>query len=602
MSAKTSKTEPKNAPSMDVFRLIYRHLTGLEYDGQPRTNATWTESGDKVLHESERARRWSYRPRLQRAAIRWGWTAAVGANGYAAVAAPAVEAGTLAGEAGAAVVWAGYRTTDAALTFLHRRRVVRPLAKALARTLENDPANILRGLIVPGRTDRPEATVTVPVPDGWHGDRKTVEAIIGARLGGSWDAEWRMRQAPFSAVFTRTPEPPGMVKWADVLHHIEANKEGEIVVGLNSRGKPYRGDFVREEPMWGLSIGTGGGKSVFLQMVTCQLVAQGAEIVAIDPKFISLDPLVGIPGIAVFNDPRNVGEMWNAIGDFRREMESRYDAWVADRSITFKRKVLIIEEGNMFSAISKEHWREVKKKGDPVSPPVWGDIAAILRMGRQANMNVIAVFQRMDDAATGNQGLRDSFGFRVLGRYTWQAWRMLVGTNPIPRSQKRRGRYIVVDGGEHTWIQAPYISEEEVRAWCLARRAEQGYAPPMPTYAPDVPTVTSTVTSRPDSERDLERVASLGVTRDSATPHLTLVKGEDQDPAAEVPAPRYSLAAAAREGIVPMTADALRQAKRRPGFPEAGEDGMWTAEELQNWHANRPSSGRVSTEKEAAGE
>lgn len=597
MSAKTKKTET----STGVFRLVYRHLTGLEYDAEPRTNATWTEAGDKVLHESGRARRWSYRPRLQRAAIRCAWTAAAAGETYAAFAEPDVAAGALAGGAAAATTWAGYKTSEAALNFTHRRRVVRPLAKALAKALENEPANILRDMIVPRRVDVPDAEVKVPVPDGWHGDRKTVAAVVAARLGGSWDADWRMHQAPFSVLFTRSPEPPGMVKWADVLHHIAANKEGEIFVGLNSRGNPYRGDFVREEPMWGLSIGTGGGKSVFLQMVACQLVAQGAEILAIDPKFISLDPLVGIPGITVMNDPRNVGAMWDAIKDFRREMESRYDAWVLDRSLTFKRKVLIIEEGNMFSAISKEHWREVKKKGDPVSPPVWGDIAAILRMGRQANMNVVAVFQRMDDAATGNQGLRDSFGFRVLGRYTWQAWRMLVGTNPIPRSQKRRGRYIVVDGGEHVWIQAPYITEEQVREWCLARRAEQGYAPPMPAYAPDVATVTLDVTSRGHDGRELERVASLGVTRDSVTPHLTLVKGEDQGPAAEVPAPRYSLAAAAREGIVPLTADALRQAKRRPGFPDAGEDGMWTAEELQEWHANRPSAGRA-TEKEAAGE
>ncbi|MFF3617561.1 hypothetical protein [Streptomyces sp. NPDC002580] len=601
MSAKKTKTEPKDQ-SADVFRLLYRHLTGLEYDAEPRTNATWTESGDKVLHESGRARRWSYRPRLQRAAIRWAWTAGAGATGYALAVDPAgAGAGTLAGEAGAATLWAGYKTAEGCIGFLHRRRVVRPLAKALARSLENDPANILRGLIVPTRTDRPEATVTVPVPDGWHGDRKTVEAVVAARLGGSWDVDWRMRQAPFTALFTRTPEPPGMVKWADILDHVAANKDGEVVVGLNNRGKPVRGDFVREEPMWGLSIGTGGGKSVFLMQTACQLVAQGAEIVGIDPKFISLDPLVGIPGITIMNDPRDVGSMWAAIADFRAEMESRYDAWVLDRSLTFKRKVLIIEEGNMFSAISKEHWREVKKKGDPVSPPVWGDIAAILRMGRQANMNVIAVFQRMDDAATGNQGLRDSFGFRVLGRYTWQAWRMLVGTNPIPRSQKRRGRYIVVDGGEHVWIQAPYISEEEVRAWCLEQRAAQGYAPPMPGYAPDVPAVTSDVSREGDSGSDLERVAVLDVTRDAVTPHLTLVKGEDQGPAAEVPAPRYSLAAAAREGIVPLSADALRQAKRRPGFPDAGDDGMWTAKELQEWHANRPSAGRA-TEKEAAGE
>lgn len=55
-------------------------------------------------------------------------------------------------------------------------------------------------------------------------------------------------------------------------------------------------------------------------------------------------------------------------------------------------------------------------------------------------------------------------------------------------------------------------------------------------------------------------------------------------------APRYTLAGASRAGIVPMRPDALRQAKRRPGFPPAGEDGMWTAQELQDWHANRAST------------
>lgn len=52
----------------------------------------------------------------------------------------------------------------------------------------------------------------------------------------------------------------------------------------------------------------------------------------------------------------------------------------------------------------------------------------------------------------------------------------------------------------------------------------------------------------------------------------------------------YTLAGAAREGIVPMTPDALRQAKRRdPDFP-AGNDGRWTADELSRWYRNRPST------------
>ncbi|MDX2683692.1 hypothetical protein [Streptomyces soliscabiei] len=570
MSGKNAQAVPAKRDT-DTFRLIYRHLTGLEYDGIPRTNATWTEAGDKVLHPSGRARRWSYRPRLQRAAIRWVWTSLAGVEGYAAVLDPELGEAGLFTAAGLSTVWAGYRTSEAALTFVKRRRVIKPLAKALARPLENDPVNILRDLVVPSRPDRPDSVVTVPVPDGWHGDRKAVESIVAARLGGEWDAEWRLRQAPFTAVFTRSPEPPQMVKWAEIQGAIADSKEGEIVVGLNSRGKPVRGDFVREEPMWGLSIGSGGGKSVFLWSTAAQLIGQGAEIVGIDPKYVSLDPLVGIPGVTIYNDPRNVGQMWKAIADFRRELEDRFDAWTRDRSLEFPRKVLIIEEGNMFSDISKDYWREVKQKGDPASPPVWGDIAAILRMGRQANMNVIAVFQRMDDAATGGRGLRDSFGFRMLGRYTWQGWRMLVGTNPIPRSQKRRGRFIVVDGGEHTWIQAPYATEEEIRAYCLAAREAQGWS------------VTETVTSREAGMCDQERSEDAG--RDVMAPALVLVKGD-----AQPPAPRYTLAAAAREGIVPLSADALRQAKRRPGFPPAGEDGKWSAEELREWFANRPSA------------
>jgi hypothetical protein len=68
------------------------------------------------------------------------------------------------------------------------------------------------------------------------------------------------------------------------------------------------------------------------------------------------------------------------------------------------------------------------------------------------------------------------------------------------------------------------------------------------------------------------------------TPVLSLVK-DDPEPVGEA---RYSLAAAAREGIVPLSADALRQAKRRDAEFPAGEGGKWTAEELQKWHRNRP--------------
>lgn len=529
--------------SISITKLTYRHFTGLDYNKPlPTTCGTLAEVPIPGR-------------RRKRAIRRTVFTAVNGAflYGLAVDFSDTILATQLG--AGCATVYGGYRTAEWALSWRHRRRVVVPLAKALSRPLENDPDNILKRLVVPTRHTGPDAVVKVPVPDGWHGDRQMVKSVVTARLGGDWVAEWRMHEAPFTAVFTRAPEPPQMVKWAEIQGHIKASKPGEVVVGLDNHGRPVRGDFVREEPMWGLSIGSGGGKSVFLWCTVAQLVAQGARIVAIDPKFISLDPLMGVPGIEVYSDPRNVQQMWDAIHDFRLEMESRFDAWTKDRSLEFERLVLVLEEGNMFSDLSKDYWREVKTKKDPSQPPVWGDIAAILRMGRQANCNMIAVFQRMDDQATGGRGLRDSFGFRVLGRYTWQAWKMLVGTMPIPRSQKRRGRFIVVDGGEHTWIQAPYATAEEIREFCLEARAEQGMTS---RHADDEPV---------DQERSAERDVTS----------LTLVKTEG----------RYNLASAAREGIVPLSAEALRQAKRRPGFPEAGPDGKWSAADLQGWLESR---------------
>jgi hypothetical protein len=568
-----------------AHRLIYRHVTGLEYDGEPRTDATWLDEGTTVVHVSGKARRWHYRPRLHRAGVRLAWTAAGALDAYGLAVAPGVTVVADEAAVAAGVVYGGYRAAEAAMRFRHHRRVVRPLSKALARPLENQPANVLRKLSVPLRPDTPGRQVVVPIPDGWHGDRREVLSIISARLGGEWQAEWRLSEAPFTAVFTRAPEPPDRVTFADLLDAFAACEPGELVVGLDNRGRPYKGDFVRDEPMWGLSIGSGGGKSLFLWSVAAQLVAQGATITAVDPKYVSLDPLQGVPGVRIANDPRNVGAMWEAIADFRAEMESRFEAWTKDRTLEFPRMVLFIEEGNMFSDLSKSYWREIKGPKDPAQPPVWQDIAAILRMGRQANANVVAVFQRMTDKATGGESLRDSFGFRMLGRYTWQAWASLVGTTPVPKSSKKRGRFIVVDNGEHTWIHAPYCTPEEIHAFCLRKRAEQGWE--MPGSDGDGSHAEGGVT---EGERP-SRVGSCSGAGVTVTPAVSLVKDSAEGAENGPETPLYSLPEALREGIVSGTYNALRKAKERGQLPPPAAPGRidrWTADQLAEFERTRP--------------
>jgi hypothetical protein len=151
---------------------------------------------------------------------------------------------------------------------------------------------------------------------------------------------------------------------------------------------------------------------------------------------------------------------------------------------------------------------------------------------------------------------------------------------PVPRSTRHIGRAQVVLGGVAHETQVAFLTDSEARGWATAGTVAE---------APDLGGVG--VTSRGHTG-PLTSADGAPVSRD-VTPVLTLVK--DEHPAPPMPsappqAARYSLAAAAREGVVPMSADALRQAKRRdPEFP-AGEGGKWTAEELQRWHRNRPTS------------
>ncbi|HET6576192.1 MAG TPA: DUF87 domain-containing protein [Fimbriiglobus sp.] len=543
-------------------RLVYRHVTGLEYDGLPRTNATWTEAGDAVLHPSGRARRWHYRPRLQRAAVRLAWTAA--ASGEAYLTAVSTEAGAVAGGtfASAATAWAGYRTVRHVMTWKHRRHVVRPLAKALARPLENTPENILRGLDVPLRPDRPDATVTLPVPDGWHGDRKTVEGIVSTRIGGEWSASWRMLESPFSVHFVRAPAPPPSVAFEDVRDLIENTPDGKVFIGLGTGESPVYIDWKDATPHVGLSCGTGAGKTVLIRGVIAQAAHRSGRVVIVDPKVRSLNCFEGVPGITIH---RFIEDQIRAIRDFRESMELGYTsgdirAWgpEAEKALSGgPQRLLVLEEQNTFATELRQWWAENKPNGAKGLPPTFSDVAKVLFKGRQLGANVLGVYQRLSVAATGMTEARDQYGFKALGRFSPQNWNSLVGTRPVPASSDHPGRMMVVTGGRHRWVQTCYWTEEEAREYALAGRDAVS---PVPSPVP--------------------------------TPSLTLVKdvpgtGEAIDGGAE-PGRLWTLRDACTAGIVPLDYEAARKARKRTGtLTAAGRNGnadAYTEQALTDWY------------------
>jgi hypothetical protein len=229
---------------------------------------------------------------------------------------------------------------------------------------------------------------------------------------------------------------------------------------------------------------------------------------------------------------------------------------------------ILLEEANATIAKLKRYWTKIRKTradedgpADPKESPAIDALREILFMGRAVKMHVLLVAQSATAAALGGPEVRECFATRILARYTQNAWKMLVPeVTPIPRSTRHVGRAQVVLGGIATETQVLFMSDTEA-----TEHAMSGLVAPAPNLSrhagPRVypPGLTS---------NDLCDVTS-GVTLSLVGPAL------------------YHLAAAAREEVVPMTADALRQAKRRdPNFPP-GTDGKWTAEELQDWYQNR---------------
>lgn len=457
------------------WRLAWRYVSGHYLSAEhPGTDATWFRSGRAPLRHHQRPMRWAYWPRMLRAGIRLGGTLAVALLLLGEAQAPVLTNSLLGlGAAGGLgrVGWLGVR---AIRQWRHRRTYVAPLRVALAPYLGGRPE-----VSVPlGHDTREDAVVRVELPPNFYASKETkalVTGIVSSKLGlVGVDSSFDMIGAKPSASFKRRPSPPALVPFGELAAEAAACKPGEIILGLDQRHEIFRGSWLIEDPHWGCSCGSRRGKSTMLQLTAAQLLAQdpGATVTGIDPKMVSLAPLAGIPGVTLANDPRDVPAMWDTIGRFRAEMDRRMDLLNADPTASFPFNLLVIDELNMFAAMSAAVWRTQRdaKAGDPAVAPVWMDIASCLWQGAQLRCHVILVGQRLDDRATGGIGLRDSLGLRGLAGFTPQQYVMLVGSTPVPKSSKHRGRWLYSDGEELTWVQNAYLSPEAIRDYALAGR------------------------------------------------------------------------------------------------------------------------------------
>ncbi|MFJ8677722.1 hypothetical protein [Streptomyces sp. NPDC093589] len=354
-------------------------------------------------------------------------------------------------------------------------------------------------LLLPTTLANPDARIVMRLPWEFRGadhEKEQVTALLNSRLPGEWAGRFSFRGEHPTAVYTHKPPPkaaapepecPERVGFfdADIQAAIAGCKKGEVVIGKDAFGQiiiKEMGDS--ETPHWALSVGTGGGKSAFNQMVIAQLIRQGYHIIAVDVKRVSVENYKNVPGVYLYNDPKNPQDMRRAIEWFKDEIDARSAIKEEDRSAEFPGLLLIVEESNEFADISREWWDDNRKaRADEFGPaerasdPIWGTVASAARLGRFVHGNILAVFQDLRDQALGGKGLRNLFRLKFMGNYSVNSWKNVIGTTPVPDSVDMAGRMMIVEGNSQKWVQVCFAEPEELTSWALEQRELTNFDP-----------------------------------------------------------------------------------------------------------------------------
>ncbi|MFB7918026.1 helicase HerA domain-containing protein [Streptomyces sp. NPDC056061] len=240
------------------------------------------------------------------------------------------------------------------------------------------------------------------------------------------------------------------------------------MIGFGASGRIVSVDLDAESPHILVNASTGGGKSVTLRCIACQMLRHGSLVLVLDTKRISHPWASGLPGVTYCRDIADIHDQLIALG-----MEGRRRTRVADElgidadpKAIGPRLLILLEEVNATMKQLARYWKKIRESGAPKTSPAVDALNEILYMGRQLRMHVLLVAQSATARALGDPEVREQFSTRILARYSVNAWRMLTPeVHPAPKSTKHHGRAQVVSGGSARETQVLFFTETEAREW-----------------------------------------------------------------------------------------------------------------------------------------
>jgi len=262
-----------------IHALTWRFLTGHPRHGQAITDAGWLRPGQKALTRTGFAPRFHFRPRWQRTVMRTSGTLAFILILYGVAVNMSLTIDFLLAAVGILVILGCWRAWVRWQRRKHRRMWVEPLHAVVAPIVGWPVANAPSSWIRELPEDRSRVTLALP-PGRDFSDPKEQDKIVRAvavKLGiESPEPAWHRHGADPTLTITPLQPPPEWVALVDIEEHLVASGPDELVVGLGRDGKPVSIDLDGDSPHVGLSMGSGGGKSVTSGLILAQMLHKGA--------------------------------------------------------------------------------------------------------------------------------------------------------------------------------------------------------------------------------------------------------------------------------------------------------------------------------------
>ena len=514
---------------------IWRWLSGNTWHGEPVTDAGWVRRGHRALTKTGHATRWHHLPRLHRAGYRSGGTLSILLMIWGLLTYPLVTAAVLGCLMMSVLVLSAVLSVRMVRERKARRTWLHPLHLA-AHDLAGHPRAIKAASWITAELDGDGAVqrAVLELPPGWPADAKDKDRLVSiasAKLGiEAPEPSWRQAGPSPRLTLTQSQPPPSLVTLDDILPELEKCRPDEIVAGTGKQGRIVTASLRNDSPHFGISMGSGGGKSNLAAFILLQELIRGAVCLVLDAKWISHPWLIGLPNVAYCRTPAQIHEGLCWLSD---ELDRRNQ--VALRSVDAHGKIhanvgprlfVIGEELNLCMPRLKAYWAANRDQGDPKDSPAVTGLGEVAFAGRQVRMHLLLIAQLLTAKATGIQGgeVRENIGVKFLARYSPSAWKMQAPEHPMPPKPTQVGRVQVVTAGGVTETQVPKLFDDRPERSEAQRMRElvlAGQVTPCPAGMPGrqlvpvidapalsqgLPPATETVTAPSPVTPDAERV------------------------------------------------------------------------------------------------